>query len=175
MSIQGRSLPFNSSDIVPLGVKLRTAGTYTIGIGTLDGFFQNTSKRIYLEDLVTGTISNLRTAPYTFTSDAGVFNSRFRIRYQYTFSSDDDKVSTSNAQEVLVYCPSNDLQIESSKEKIATVKLFDVTGREVYQKDGIHEKECSISITNLPQIMIVKITLENGEVVTKKVATTSTN
>ena len=175
MSIQGRSLPFNSSDIVPLGVKLRTAGTYTIGIGTLDGFFQNTSKRIYLEDLVTGTISNLRTAPYTFTSDAGVFNSRFRIRYQYTFSSDDDKVSTSNAQEVLVYCPSNDLQIESSKEKIATVKLFDVTGREVYQKDGIYEKECSISITNFPQIMIVKITLENGEVVTKKVATTSTN
>jgi trimeric autotransporter adhesin len=46
-TIQGRALPFSTSDSVPLGFKTDSAGNYTIAIDHVDGLF-STGQSIYL-------------------------------------------------------------------------------------------------------------------------------
>lgn len=170
LSIQGRPLPFHTSDIVPLGVKIRTAGSYSIAIGALDGFFQNTNKNIYLEDLATGIIYNLRNAPYTFTSDAGTFNNRFRLRYNNHSHENENDEKTNLMQEVSVYNVENELTVASTSKLITSIRLYDILGRELFLKESVNSKQYSFNLSSLPQIMIVKIITENGEQFTKKVS-----
>lgn len=79
--IQGRSLPFLDTDIVPLGFKTDSEGSFTIALSNFDGLFL-TNQAIFLKDKVTGVLQNLKVASYTFTSQIGVFNNRFEIRYK---------------------------------------------------------------------------------------------
>ena len=81
MTIQGRPLPFDDSDLVPLGVHLNIAGNYKIAISFADGLFVDNSSHIYLEDKLLGIIHDLRQAPYDFTSATGTFDTRFILRY----------------------------------------------------------------------------------------------
>ncbi len=79
--IQGRSLPFQDTDVVPLGFKTDALGTFTIALSNFDGLFL-ANQAIFLKDKLTGTLQNLKTASYTFTSQVGVFNNRFEIWYR---------------------------------------------------------------------------------------------
>ena len=90
-SIQGRQLPFISSDVVALGFKTELAGTYSINLDAVDGMFL-TSEVIYLKDKLTNTYTNMRSGSYTFSSTAGVFNDRFELRFAVppTFYQDAD-------------------------------------------------------------------------------------
>jgi hypothetical protein len=79
--IQGRSVPFLETDIVSLGFKTNVIGSYTIALSNFDGLFL-TNQPIFLKDNVTGVVHNLKLANYSFTSEIGVFNQRFEIRYK---------------------------------------------------------------------------------------------
>jgi hypothetical protein len=79
--IQGRSLPFVDTDVVPLSLTVATAGEYTIAIDHLDGFFSG-DQRIFLRDNTTNSLYDLKEASYTFTTAAGTFNTRFSIVYK---------------------------------------------------------------------------------------------
>ncbi|MDB9960840.1 hypothetical protein OAD62_01965, partial [Oceanihabitans sp.] len=81
MTIQGKALPFDTNDTVPLGIELQQSASYTIAINTIDGLFEATNQDIYLEDTYNNSIHDLKGTPYTFTSDSGVFNDRFILRY----------------------------------------------------------------------------------------------
>jgi hypothetical protein len=48
LAIQGRALPFDENDVVPLGYKSKIAGDFKIAIDQVDGFLVN--NRIFLED-----------------------------------------------------------------------------------------------------------------------------
>ena len=48
-SVQARALPFQDTDLVPLGFKATTAGDYTISIDHVDGLFAD-GQPIYIED-----------------------------------------------------------------------------------------------------------------------------
>ncbi len=79
--IQGRSLPFDDTDVVPLSLTVATAGEYTISIDHLDGFFSG-DQRIFLKDNTNNSLYDLKEASYTFTTAAGTFNTRFSIVYR---------------------------------------------------------------------------------------------
>ena len=67
MVIQGRQLPFDPEDQVPLGINIPENGNYTIAISAVDGMFENsTDQDIFLEDTYTGIIHDLRNSPYSF-------------------------------------------------------------------------------------------------------------
>src|SRR5690606_3984983 len=83
--IQGRALPFVTSDVVPLGFKATVAGSYTISIDHLDGLFGG-GQDIFLKDYLTGAHHDLKAGAYTFTTDAGLFNERFEVVYQGALS-----------------------------------------------------------------------------------------
>jgi hypothetical protein len=78
--IQGRALAFDPADMINLGFKATTAGSYTIAIDHVDGLFTG-SQDIFVKDNLTGTQHNLKTGAYTFTSNAGTFDARFVILF----------------------------------------------------------------------------------------------
>ena len=79
--IQGRSLPFDDTDVVPLSLTVAAAGEYTISIDHLDGFFSG-DQRIFLKDNTNNSLYDLKEASYTFTTEAGTFTTRFSIVYR---------------------------------------------------------------------------------------------
>ena len=97
-AIQGRSLPFENLDVVSIGFKTEFATTYTISIEKVDGLF-TAGQAVYLKDNLTNTYTNLRLGSYTFNSVAGVFNSRFELRFAAlpTFYQDADGDSFGSA------------------------------------------------------------------------------
>jgi hypothetical protein len=82
LTIQGRGLPFLTTDEVPLGYKTNIVGTFNITIDEVDGLFVN--QDIFLKDLVTGVTHNLKNGTYSFTTLAGRFNDRFVLLYVNT-------------------------------------------------------------------------------------------
>ena len=79
LTIQGRGLPFVITDEVPLGYKANIAGAFTISIDHVDGLFG--TQDIFLKDLTTGGIHNLKNGAYSFTTEIGRFNDRFLLLY----------------------------------------------------------------------------------------------
>lgn len=165
--IQGRPLPFVDSDLVPMGVKIVNAGSHTIAIKKVDGLFEG-NQGIYLEDTVLGIVHDLKAAPYTFTSEVGVFNSRFIVRYTPSALSNDDFDSLDN--NVVVSTQSTDVSIKSANELMSSVIVYDILGRELVRKNNINANDITLpNVSAVNQALIVKITLENGQVVTRKI------
>lgn len=165
LSIQGRALPFDQNDIVPLGLRITTAGTYKIALDEFDGLFSD-DQVIYLEDLSTGAVHNLKQTPYTFTTAAGTFESRFQIRYTNVTLGIDEVTVPSNT--VWVY-GTDVMTAVSSEELLASVVVHDLLGRRLYEAKNISAMQHVIGLKPGEQVLLVTITLGNGQVETRKV------
>ncbi|MBC7525449.1 MAG: choice-of-anchor D domain-containing protein, partial [Flavobacterium sp.] len=165
--IQGRPVPFDDNDQVAIGIST-TTGSYSIAIATVDGLFENQNQNIYLEDKQLNIIHDLRLSPYSFTSTTGIIKDRFVLRYNL----DTLTTSTYNGiqNNVLVATNNNLISIKSTIDKIKTVIIYNILGREISVKKEVDQNEMTISnITNKNQALLVKIVLENGKVVSKKI------
>lgn len=164
--IQGRALPFTTADVVPLGFMAATAGDYSIGIESVDGLFED--QKVFLVDRLTNTVHNLKNDRYTFTTTAGTFNSRFEIRYVNESLGVD--TPTANVNDIIVYKNGGQIAIKADNFMIASVQVFDLTGKEIYFKKGINDNEFTTAGINVgTQVVVAKITLDNDQVVSKKV------
>lgn len=165
--IQGRPLPFLDSDLVPMGVKIVNAGSHKIAIKKVDGLFEG-NQEIYLEDTLLSIVHDLKAAPYTFTSEVGVFNSRFIIRYTTSALANEDFDSVNNS--VTVSSQNDAIAIKSESELMSSAIVYDILGRELARKNNINANDITfLNLSALNQALIVKITLENGQVVTRKI------
>lgn len=165
--IQGRSLPFDENDEVPLGYKTTVSGNLSINISNADGILA--AQDIMLEDKVTNTIVNLKNGSYTFNTTAGTFNNRFVLRYinSKTLSTAD---VTKEENKVLVIVKDKQIKINSSAGLIDKVVVFDLLGKQIYQKTNIENSECSTTeFASAHQALIVKTTLQNGSISTEKI------
>ena len=170
MNIQGRPVPFKKGDVVPIGVKISAAGSYSIALGVIDGFFENTNKNIYIEDTMTGVVHDLKAAPYIFTSDAGKFTNRFNLIYEDRNENGNVKPDTTTPEKVLVYTNQNAITAYSFSKKISNIKVYDMLGRAIEEVAHVNNQEVTFTLGNLNhQPIIVKITLENHEIVSKKI------
>ncbi|PBI92602.1 hypothetical protein BSF41_10860 [Flavobacterium sp. ACN2] len=166
LTIQGRALPFENTDLVPLGYKTTVAGDFTIGLDHGDGFFNK--QEVYLEDKTTGKTINLRNENYTFSTLVGTFTDRFVLRYTGKTLGTDDLENLENS--VLISVKNKIVTITCSKETIKDVTIFNVGAQLIYSKNKVSSSE--LQITNLQssdQVLLVKVTLENGSTITKKV------
>ncbi|TRX21392.1 T9SS sorting signal type C domain-containing protein [Flavobacterium franklandianum] len=164
--IQGRALPFDENDEVPLGFRSTIDGSFTINIGQVDGLLAN--QPVFVEDKLTNTVYDLKGGDYTFNTLAGTFNDRFVLRYANKTLSANDLVSQSN--QVLIFIKNKKIKINSLSETIDKVIFYDVLGRQIYQNGSINSNE--FLITNLvssDQTLIVKTTLQNGKTVVNKI------
>lgn len=119
--IQARPLPFQVTDIVPLGYTSTNSGTYSIKIDHFDDFFDN--KKIYLEDKLLKTLHDLKSAPYNFTTQAGTFDNRFVLRY-----AKDPKIPTVLNITGLIKFQRIAIQ---SNQTIKAIHIHDVSGKHV--------------------------------------------
>lgn len=165
LTIQGRPWPFVQEDIVPLGMKATAQGNYTIGIDHFDDSFNNSN--IYLEDKALNLIHNLKTAPYSFTSQTGTFDNRFVLRYTENTLSNEDISVIENS--VVIYA-NEKLKVNSTLETIKEVVVYDVLGRLLVNGKKVNSNQFTAStLSPTNSTLIVKVTLENNTVITKKV------
>lgn len=165
-TIQGRALPFDASDVVALNFKTDVTGDYTIAIDHMDGLFSG-SQDIFLRDNTTGTETDLKAGAYTFTAAAGVDNARFSLKYQKTLGVS-NPVFDDNS--VTVYKNKGTLYVNSGAVAIANIKIFDIQGRLIAERNNVKANSASINnLKSTKQVLIVKITSQDDKVVSKKV------
>ncbi|MCG9791756.1 hypothetical protein [Flavobacterium algicola] len=167
-SIQGRAIATQEYDNVPLGYSSKIEGDFTIGIDSTDGIISN--QIVYLEDKLLGINHNLTEQAYSFTTAVGTFDDRFVITYKAktTLSVDNPEITEKN-NEVYVTQKENLIDIHSQSELITEISMYDITGKLVTYKTKVNSQDISLSkIANSVQVFILRIKLENGEIVNKK-------
>jgi len=163
--IQTRS-GFSLDDMVPLGFFTASTGNYSISLADFDGVFQ--SENIYLQDNELNIIHDLKQAPYTFTSNYGTFDTRFVLRYTNEALSNPSFDSIANS--VVASANHGQLTVKSYVEKMKDITVFDLLGRQLFEAKNLDSNDySSATISAVQQALIVKITLDNGTVVTKKI------
>ncbi|SEP80311.1 hypothetical protein SAMN05444005_102343 [Flavobacterium urocaniciphilum] len=165
--IQGRSLPFNNNDFIPLAMKIPTTGNYNIAIKDVDGFFTNQNQEIYLEDKLLNVVHNLRNSPYAFNSNQGENIDRFNIKFtNQTLSFDENNINTN---QVTIFVD-NQLNVKSSTIAIKDLSIYDVLGKKVIDKKNINQLEQILTeLKPTSSVLIVKVLLENNKMITKKI------
>jgi hypothetical protein len=168
-TIQGRGLPFDKADEVLLGYKTTIAGTFQIGINNVDGCMVN--QTIYLEDKKTNTIHDLKAGAYSFTTEIGTFNGRFVLRYTNASTS---KLSTGDAdvkgKGVFVSVRNLQIKINSFDQNLTSVKVYDLKGSLLYEKNKVSKNEFIIDALNASnQFMIVMMQLEEGKWISEEI------
>ena len=164
-NIQGKALPFDSNDQINIGFQVPAQGTYKFAIADADGMFKDRTQKVYLQDLLTNTLHDLTTAPYSFNSDKGLFKNRFILKYtNQTLSNNENEFSKG----VIVYS-TDQLTITSELFNIKEVVIYDILGKTLFSDKKLNTKNSSLNINKNNTALLVKITLENGAVITKKI------
>lgn len=169
LNIQGRALPFNENDFVNLGYKTAIKGNLTIIIDHLDGLFLK-NQNIYLEDKVLNIVHDLKQSPYEFTSEIGMFNERFVLRY----TNETLGVTNQNAKVGLTAIIINKKITVEASENIKEIKVFDITGKLIRvfsPKELLRDFEDDFIFAD--GIYLAKIKLENDSIITKKLINTN--
>lgn len=165
-TIQGRSLPFDINDEVPIGINIPTSGDYTMAIGGLDGLFNQ--QAVYLKDELLNITHNIKENPYHFTSNtqSGGINNRFKIVYvdntlgtpTYTFE---------NTVKVMV---KEEVAVSSSTLQMQSILVYNLLGQELDSYKNINSNYVILSNLHKNNIgLLLKIKLQTGEIITKKI------
>jgi hypothetical protein len=165
--IQARS-SFNQDDIVHLGYTTAVNGSFTITIDSKEGILNDASTEIYLKDNDLNIFHDLKTSPYNFTSLFGTYDNRFEIHYTNPFLG----IGNNNLQNnsVVITSKNDKTTIKSSLMKINKVLVYDILGRELFNKTELYDFEFSTTNSQWSkQTLIVKVILENGDIVTRKI------
>ncbi|TXD82179.1 hypothetical protein ESY86_15200 [Subsaximicrobium wynnwilliamsii] len=165
LSIQGRPLPFQESDLVPLGFTISENGIYKIGIDNLKGaVFVDQEQALYVEDLYLNLSHDLRQSPYSFTAIAGTVNDRFVLRYTAPTLSTNQVTSL----DTFAFINNGVLKVQSSQD-IEAVQIYDLTGKAIanYIPESL-SKRFSKDFNFARGLYFAVITLENGFTVKKK-------
>ncbi|WP_343704958.1 GEVED domain-containing protein [Flavobacterium sp.] len=170
LTIQGRALPFDNTEVIPLGFKcgIDATGdrTFTISIDHADGFFN--TQEVYLEDKALGKVTDLRKENYTFTSGTGTYSNRFALRYTNKTLGTGDFENIENT--VLVSVKDKAINITSSKETVKEVDVYNIGAELLYSNSKVNASQLQIkNLHSSDQVLLVTITLENGHTFTKKV------
>ncbi|MDT8414647.1 MAG: T9SS sorting signal type C domain-containing protein [Flavobacteriaceae bacterium] len=167
-SVQAKGIPQNpTEDSFLLGFRTNISGEFSISLDKLDGLFEDMDG-ILLIDQLTGQNQNLKESDYTFTTQKGVFNERFIIQFaNRTLSLDDSTLLTEN--EVKIYTSGSQLQIESNIDLLYHISIFDLTGKRLFTKSNIDNNKLILPAQMQRGVLLVKIKLQNGKSVVKKV------
>jgi hypothetical protein len=164
-AIQGRSLPFTVTDEVPITIKTANSGSYHLAILAVDGLFENQS--IYVKDELLNVTHDLKLAPYSFSSEGGIQQNRFKIIYQ----NETLGVPETPENQVIVYKDRTKfIQISTGNITMDQVKIYDIQGRLIKTVSNINNNIVSIDTQLMAdQVLMVTIITSDNLKITKKV------
>ncbi|MFV8335027.1 T9SS sorting signal type C domain-containing protein [Flavobacterium sp. RSP29] len=164
--IQGRALPFQETDEVKLGFTTTIAGVFTIKIDQADELLAR--QNVFIEDKSNNRIINLKNENFSFNTAVGIFNDRFVLRFA-------DRTLALNELEkdkelVLVFNENKQLQVNSTKEFIDEISIYDLAGRKIYERNNINGIDFSVlNLVPNHQVLLINVVLQNGHSVVRKV------
>ena len=164
--IQGRQLPFDEEEIVPIGYDSSVAADFYINIDETDGFLKD--QKVYLKDKLLGIDHDLKQSPYLFSTTIGTFNNRFELHYTSKSLGVNEMDQTLDG--VVVSANGNQIKVNSTQEDIASVFVYDITGKKLLSKNNINKNETVLDkLTRQNAMLLVKVRLTNSLEVTKKI------
>src|SRR5690606_30640577 len=164
--IQGRALPFEGSDVVPLGFRAAEGGKFKVSLANFDGLFAEGAVSIYLKDNQLNIAHNLMESDYEFESAQGEFKERLEVIYETEGTMGTGDFDSSLVQ---IYQHNNQIVVSSKTEKILSVELFDLQGRNIHRNAKVNANIYQVQASSFgTQVLVVKVQTQNGEVVTKK-------
>ena len=163
--IQGKALPFDQNDVVPVGYSITTAGDYTIAIDHMDGVFEN-NQTVYLKDKLLNVVHDIKTNAYSFATAAGTFDNRFEI----VFNANTLGTGDLEGNNAVAYVKDNQLHIESVVN-IKEIVIYELSGKKINTITN-NDLDTSLSTAfNYPNgVYIIKVMLDNDVIVPIKVA-----
>jgi hypothetical protein len=165
-TIQGRALAFSNNDNVLLGFKAEIAGNYTITLTDKDGLFLG-SQAVYILDTTTNSTHEIKTAPYTFYSEAGTFDNRFQLVYSIALGT---PVSEFNSNSVIAYKKEEIYTVSSREIPIKEVLAYDTLGRLIFKQSNINAQSVELTgLTSTNQIVFLKVISEENSSVSIKI------
>lgn len=166
LAIQARG-SFAQTDVVPLGYLANAAGTYEFTIDHAEGIFAE-GQDVYIKDNLLGITHKLNDGNYTFTTDAGNFETRFEVTYVAQGELGTD-VPVVDANEVIIYKDNQQVKV-TSPEDINSITVYDMLGRTLFTQNKIDGTVFSTPQLEVgQQVVIVTLTLDNNQVVSKKI------
>ncbi|MGL2992752.1 T9SS sorting signal type C domain-containing protein [Flavobacterium sp. TSSA_36] len=166
LTIQGRALPFDVTDEIPLGYRSTIAGSFEIGMDSREGALAQ--QELWLEDKKTSTVHDLTKGSYSFTAINGVENDRFVLKYtNKTLGTEDNELADKS---LVISIINKRITVTSSEETITQIQIFDLLGRKIYNKSKINAQEYMIdALPSSEQALIVKTMLANGAITSHKI------
>ena len=165
--IQGRALPFEETDEVPLGYRTTIDGNFTINIDQVDGSL--TDQAVFIEDKLTNTVFDLKTGNYTFSTAPGTFNDRFVLKYMDASKTlTVDTIEKEDGISAFYSNKYNTLNIHNDNfdTMVNMVDLFNMAGQKigVWDVSGSEQTNIQVPVKNISSgIYIVKVTTTKGE------------
>ena len=145
--IQGRALPFDDNDTVPLGFKATAAGDYSISIDHSIGVFAE-AQDIFLKDNMTNIVHNLKISPYTFSTEIGSFNSRFIVIYknETTLSAPVNNFDLDETISIMFTSNDNTISVKNSSLNtiVESVTLYNLLGQVISTWDVSNENQSAL-------------------------------
>ena len=155
LGIQGRAIPFNSNDEIPLGYKSTVAGNFEINLSNFDGIFYN--QEVYIVDELLNQTYNLKNGSYTFSTEAGTFDTRFKLRFNNSSLSNTNFSSLSDAFIIVKSKDKEDITIKSQKTEISEIVVYDMQGRVLNDYKNVNASEFQFTAPRQQQIVVLKI------------------
>lgn len=165
LTIQGRPLPFDINDQVPLGYDSEVSGELSIRIDHIDDYFK--TQEIFVEDKDLNIIHDLKKSPYVFNSEIGEFNNRFILRYTNNSSLGTESFDSSNTLNVVV---NQKVTVTSFEKSIKNIEVFDLAGRKIDSYKKIDALEFTLNHLSKNNVgLILKITLNDDIIISRKI------
>jgi hypothetical protein len=164
-TIQGKGLPFEETDVLPLSFKTDQSGTFVIEMLHGSGIF-NHEQPVYLIDYFQNQVHPLSSEPYTFNSTPGVFSERFSLQ----FTSNSLTLGNEEIDSIQIAIREEKVFITSLTALISTVQLYDVTGKKVTKEIPVGDTSTVIPVDALAKgVYFLSLTMDNGVVLLKKI------
>jgi hypothetical protein len=162
---------FNVNNIYPIGVKNATSGNVTFEIDGKENF--SDSQEIYIHDNVTNTYNSIKSQPYQVNLPAGIYDTRFTLRFTNGSSLGTTDNEENQGIAVLHSQSNNMITIKNVLQQVTvkSVSLFNLLGQQVtnWKIDNQNQAEIQLKVSDVSAgTYIVKVFTDGGEI-TKKI------
>ena len=169
--IQGEGY-FNEDSSYPIGVKTDVAGKVSFTIDALENF--DGQQKVYIYDDETKTYNEIQKNAFEVNLPAGVFDTRFSLRFKNKSSNTDKTLSVeenktiTNEIQIAHIQNSNTIVIKNSIADVSVLKvtLFNINGQSIanWKIENQDQKNIQIPINSISSgVYIVKLQTTTGE------------
>jgi hypothetical protein len=168
LAIQGEGF-YDENAIYPIGIRKEVAGKISFALDEIKNFEPN--QPFFILDKLTNTYHSIAGGVYEVEVPSGKTNDRFFLTFKDDSKPKADLVTVggTNDEPVMVVI-NKEIRVISKEKMIQKIDIYDILGKKVdgYKKvDALSQILYSLPKTN--NAYVVKITLQNNDVVTKKI------